>query len=285
MLGLGCLVAGVALTGCTSVLQGAPAAGGGNGGQGSAPYDYATGAEDMIVAIDKGGGYIPVQLELRNTVEFLLVGDGTAIAAAPIPEIFPGPAIYPLQSVTLTEDQIQELLQEADDAGLLGEEIEYGEQRISDMPETTVAITIGGRTVEQTAYALGLSEELVALDDAKRAARQALQEFIDTAQGMVAADSDPYVPSGVVAYRVKPGGEVLIDPEFEQLEPRPWPIATVPPPIEEPFRSSCVAITGPEAAVLLAELDQANEATQWVIGTEPPILMAFRPLLPGDPGC
>jgi len=76
MLGVGCLLAGVALIGCGSVLQG-PDDGsrGGGGGPGSAPYDHASGAEDILVLIKVDGGFVPVEYNLRNTAQFLLLGE------------------------------------------------------------------------------------------------------------------------------------------------------------------------------------------------------------------
>lgn len=281
---VGCIIVGLALAGCASVLQGEPDTGDGSGGPGSTPYEHAGGAEDVLVSIDSGIGYVPVQFFLRNTPEFLLLGDGTAIAAAPVAEIYPGPAILPLQSVTVTEDQIQELIRVADESGLLEERIEYGEPRLQDLPSTSVVFTVEGRTVAHSAYALGFDDDVDAdLTDSHRAARRVLRDFIDTAHSLVGSDSRAYRPTGVVAHRVSGGEASPADPALEQ-EPVAWPIATVPP-IAATDAGSCVAITGAEAAALLDVLERANELTPWLIGTEPATQMVFRPLLPGDPGC
>lgn len=286
MLGVGCLIASVVLTACASILRGEPTVGGGNGGPSSTPYEHASGAEDVLVSIDAAGGYVPLEFNLRNTAEFLLLGDGTAIVPAAVAEIYPGPAIYPLQSATVSEDKIQGLLRAADDAGLLDGEIDYGDPGWTDLPNTNVNIMIGGRAFSQSAYGLSFDDDSSAqLSDSERAARATLAAFIETAQGLVGADSSEYVPSAVLAFRLSASvAPPVEEPELQQ-EPRPWPIATVPPPIADTYPSSCQAITGAEVTELLTALDQANELTPWLIGADPPARMAFRPLLAGDPGC
>ena len=286
IIGLGCLIAGVTLTGCASILQGEPDPGGGGGGPSSAPYAHATGAADVLVSIDVAGGYTSLEFSLRDTADFLLLGNGTAIVPGAVIEIFPGPAIYPLQSATVPEGRIQELFAAAAAAGLLVDtEIDYGDPGVIDVPDTSVQLTVDGRTYSHSAYALGYEDDSSpSLSEANRAARSALRGFIDTAQAMVGVDSEQYVPDAVAAFRVSTGEPLPLEPELEQ-EPQPWPIATVPPPIAPSYPTSCVVITGAETVQLLAALEVSNELTPWLIGTEPPTRMAFRPLLPDDPGC
>ncbi len=295
-----CLLASVVLVSCSSVFQGEPA--GGNGGPrdlptlgeavargepGSAiPYEHPTGAQDVLVSIDVAGGYVPLEVNLRNTAEFLLLGDGTVIAAGVTDMRYPGPAINPLQTTTISEAQIQELLAGADAAGLLGGEVDYGYPAVTDLPDTSVDITVGGSTSSQSAYALGFDDgTTLGLSDSQIAAREALQNFIDTAQALVQADSEPYAPEALVAYRLSAQAAPPIEEPDLVQEPRSWPIPTLPPPAPETELSSCVVIAGQEAAALLIALQEANELTPWLIGSEPPARMAFRPLLPGDPGC
>lgn len=281
-LACGCLIAGLVLAGCSSVFEGDQ----GGGGPDSTGFEHATGAEDVVVSVDSSGGYVPVEHNLRNTAEFLLLGDARAIVTGVTTQIYPGAALLPLQTTTVSEDQIQELLAAADDAGLLGEQIEYGEPGVTDMPTTDVRITVDGQTYAHAAYALGFDDGAnLGLSDAEITAREALQGFIDAAQALAGADSEQFVPTAVVAYRLSAEDAPPVEEPDLVQEPMPWPIATVPPPVAAGDLSSCVAITGQEATDLLAALQEANELTPWVIGTEPPARMAFRPLLPGDPGC
>ncbi len=280
----GCLMTAVLVGGCASVLQGADTSGGGETDEQTPPaHDHATGPEDVLVSIKSAGALGPVGYDLRNPAEFMLLGDGTAIAGGVIDAIYPGPAVLPLQSATLAEGQIQELLTAADEAGILDGSLDYGEPGVTDMSTTTVALTVDGQTVAQTVYALGYIEDRT-LSDSERAAREALQSFVDAAHATVDASSEQYLPSAVAVYRLT-GDEVAVEPGLEQ-RPLPWPIATVPPPLAATGTPrSCAIIARAEAAQLLLDLAGANELTPWLIGADPPAYLAFRPLLPDEVGC
>lgn len=289
LLSIGCLVAAALLAGCASVLDGEGSGGGATDEPGSAPYDHATGAEDVLVSIKSDGGLVPVEYNLRNTPEFLLLGDGTAIVGGVMIEIYPGPATNPLQSTTLTEDQIQDLFAEADQSGLLDNEIDYGQPAVTDVATTTVTITVGGRTITQSAYGLGFSEDPEpGLSAENVAAREAMQGFIDAAHALVdGGESTAYVPTGVVAYRLSTDAVAPVDEPDLVQPPVTWPITTAPavPDATTSGVGTCLVVTGPDSATLVDAITQANELTPWLIGTDPPARMAFRPLLPGDPGC
>ena len=283
LFGLSAVLASVVLTGCSSIFEGEPE---GGGGPSSGSYEHPTGGQDVVVSVRVLGGYVPLEYNLRNTPNVLVLGDGTVIVAGVMDMSYPGPAINPLQTSTISEDQIQELLTAADEAGLLSEAIEYGSPSVTDMPDTVLELTTGGRTFSHSAYALGFDDgTTLGLNDSEIATREALQGFLDTAQGLVGADSEQYVPTDVVAYRLSAQAAPPVEEPELQQEPRIWPIATAPPPVAGTDLTSCVEIAGQEAAPLLPALQEATELTPWLIGTEPPARMAFRPLLPGDPGC
>jgi len=200
--------------------------------------------------------------------------------------IYPGPAITPLQTATISEGQIQDLIAAADEAGLLDEEIDFGQPGITDVPTTTVTFTVDGRTVTQAAYALSYQDAPDPnLTEDQVAAREALQAFVETTQGLAAADSEQYVPKGIVAYRLTAEAAPPVVEEGLEQEPRTWPITTAPETPGATGIGTCIPVTGPEVEPLLAALVEANELTPWLIGTDPASRMAFRPLLPGDPGC
>lgn len=291
MVGVGFLLAAGVLSGCASVLQGDSGTGGsGGGGGGTAPgpgpYEHPIGAEEPVVSVSVSGGFLPVEASLRTTAQLLLLGDGTVVVPGVTTEIYPGPALYPLQAATVTEEQIQELIKAADDAGLLDGEIDYGQPPIADAPDTTVELTVDGRTVTQSAYALDEQDEnSPGISDDQLAARTALRGFIDTAQGLGGQASESYVPTGVVAYWVNIESMTPVeDPALDQPA-QTWPITTAPTPPTGSELTSCVAVTGEEVGPLLEALVQANELTPWTIGSEPAARMVFRPQLPGDPGC
>jgi hypothetical protein len=116
-------------------------------------------ATDVVVRVGTGGGFVPVQVNLRALPSFTLYGDGTVIVPGPVIQIYPGPAIYPLVRSRLSEHQVQALLRRAQAAGLLARgSIGYGDMGavgVSDMPTTTLIVNARGRHVERAAYALG----------------------------------------------------------------------------------------------------------------------------------
>ncbi len=287
LLPIGAIIMVMLMSGCANVLGRDGSAGGGADQSGSAPYDHPTGAEDVLVSIMSDGGLVPMEYNLRNIPQFLLLGDGTAIVGGVMIEIYPGPAIPPLQSAMLNEGQIHQLFAAADDAGLLEQEIDFGEPAVADAPSTTVNITVDGRTISQSANALGSDDTSSGLSQTQVAAREALQGFIDAAHATADAASLGYQPTGVVAYRLSTEvGAPVDEPELQQ-PPQTWPIATAPaaPTAADASGATCVVVTGTEAETLLAALGNANELTPWLIGADPPAQMVFRPLLPGDQGC
>lgn len=171
----------------------------------------------------------------------------------------------------------------ADNLGLLGGDIDYGHLGETALPYTDVSITVGGATFTQSADGLGYDYPTTTLGDAQIDARAELFAFIDRAKTLASTASQPYIPSEVLAFRDGVLPEEGLDP-FEG-QPRLWPNLTLPPPIEATGAASCVAITGQPATDLYAVLEQSHYRTPWLIGTEPPTQLTFRPVLPGDPGC
>lgn len=48
---------------------------------GPASYEYAPDPDEVLVAIDNAGGYVPSEITLRNTADVMVLGDGTTIVA------------------------------------------------------------------------------------------------------------------------------------------------------------------------------------------------------------
>lgn len=280
------LTASLLLVGCANVFDSAQPDGSGVGGPGSSPYEHPTGAQDVLVSISGADGAGPQDAVSEYTTDFLLLGDGTGIVPGVVDLIYPGPAIYPLQSATLGEDQIQEFLSAAEEAGLLGEMVDFGLPALTDVNTTNVTINVNGQSYRQSAYALSAAEES-ALSNPQKQARAALTGFIETARGLVGADSESYVPTAVIAFGPSPSFSTPDDEAGLEQQPQLWPIASVPrmPVTSNSGLGTCLEVTGAEVPTLLAALANANALTPWVIDGQAPTLIDFRPLLPGDPGC
>ena len=122
-------------------------------------YEYATGADDVVVEVTQEGGFVPPEVIFARTPTALISGDGRALSTGPTTMIFPGPLLPNLLQRSITPQGIQSVLAQADELGLLAE-VEYPRNdQIADAPDTVVTITVGGTTYRHQAYALGFDTE------------------------------------------------------------------------------------------------------------------------------
>ena len=123
--------------------------------------EHATGATDIVLRYDEGGGFVPPSFTVSQTPIFTLYGDGTVVfrnitAEGPAPE---GSVIRqnPLRTARLTEDQIQDLLAYALGEGRLGiARAQYDFGGIADASTATFTIEAGGIKKTVNVYALGM---------------------------------------------------------------------------------------------------------------------------------
>jgi hypothetical protein len=222
------------------------------------------------------GGFTTPEAGASTVPTVTVQSDGTLITPAPVPAVYPGPAITPLQRATVSSGRVTELLDRADDLGLLREDLDFGEPPVADAPDTAVTIVAGGATYTHVARALGFDEGAAdTLTDEQRANRAALRDFLAAIDALPPGDQ-PYVPDSVIVTVVGP-----YVPDDLPQQPRDWPLAT-PPNLDGDF--PCTELTGDEATLLLAALDGANQRTPWVIAGDG-YTVAFRPVVPGQAGC
>lgn len=242
------VAASAALTGCTSLVPGDPSP-----PPSTTAYAHPTGADDVLLAVTTGGGLAPVSIALRQNPSFVLLGDGTAIAAVTDQyQGATGPAVQRFAQVDLGESGLQQLYRRAATAGLLDGEQDFGLPQVTDSPETTVLVTVDGAVLEQSAYALSYTDAL--------------------AVEMTTA----WTPTTVAVHRVGPYGA--------GDAARPWPAGVPVPPDTGSSYDDCVAVTGPELAALLAVAQDATTETGWDLGAGAEEVV-LRPVLPGTPQC
>jgi hypothetical protein len=123
--------------------------------------EHVTGATDLLLRLDEGGGFVPAGYFLTQAPMFSLYGDGTAIFRDP--RTTPPPAngtiilSVPFQTVRLTEEQIQSLLAFAIGPGGLGiARARYDNMFVADASTAVFTIVAGGTTKTVSAYALGM---------------------------------------------------------------------------------------------------------------------------------
>ena len=127
-------------------------------GSGGGAVDHPTGKTDVVLQVSAGGGFVPVEYNLTQIPGFTLYGDGTVIVTGPMIEIYPQPALPNLQTTTISEEAMQEILSAAKEAGLFANDVDYGQPGITDMPTTTITINADGKTYVSNIYALGMEQ-------------------------------------------------------------------------------------------------------------------------------
>jgi hypothetical protein len=274
--------------------DGGPGSGGGDGGD-DPTIDHPTGADELILRLEQGGGFVPVEYNLRNFPGVSIYGDGRMIVQGPVIEIYPGPALPNLQVTRLTEDAIQAILAEAEAAGLLGPDASYDYPCVTDLPTTTFSVNADGATHTTSAYALGFADGGMSTGQCEGvdvAAREELLDFstkLGHVRGWLPAgsfsDEEPFAPSALRVYVTKYRGAG--EPELEQPEVV-WPLDTALDRFGEPDVNlqdyRCGVVEGQDLDALLPEAQAANERTPWVSGGATYGLV-FRPLLPDESGC
>ncbi|MFP5320037.1 MAG: hypothetical protein ACLGI2_17315 [Acidimicrobiia bacterium] len=284
----------IAVLAASLVLLAATAACGGDDatvGTGSGAGDEVvrpTGGE-VVVQIVVDGGFVPVEVALSSVPTVTVLGDGTVITGAPVPAIYPGPAIAPLQQATLDAAGVDRLVARAEALGLLEGPLDFGRPPVADAPDTTVTIAAGGTTHRHVAYALGITDRqpagggLPGLTAAQVANRTALSEFVEAANALPPG-REAWVPSAIAVYDL---GAYELEPQLPQPQVA-WPLSRPPATASSGAPPTgarpCTLVEGDQAATLLDALSRANARTSWIVNGTARSL-AFRPVVPGQPGC
>jgi hypothetical protein len=255
--------------------------------------DHATGPTDIVLRVNTGGGFVPIEFNLRSLPSYTLYGDGTVIrpvvSGADVAE---PPSVTPLETIKLDEAGIQSLLAQAKSAGLLAPgTVDYGDMGslgVSDMPTTSVLLNAGGATVSHDAYGLSFAPSEPpsgTLTQAQRDARAALRGFVALTE-----QQDPkataYTPTRLAVW-VAPA---LAQPTADS-EPVVWPLATAPTvpgaPGAEGIDYRCSVIEGADVAPLLAAAQKAPAGAQWIAAADrnATFQVVVRALLPDEAGC
>jgi hypothetical protein len=128
---------------------------------GAGGIEHATGAADVILRYDEGGGLMGPAFFISQGPIFTLYGDGTVIFRNPTLE--PPPAVgdarpnRPYRTTRLSEDEIQSVLIFALGEGGLGAALrEYRNDQVADASTAMFTLDAGGLQKTVSVYALGL---------------------------------------------------------------------------------------------------------------------------------
>ena len=227
------LLVSLALVACSSAASPSAAPSGGSGGSppptsepttGGEGVDHPTGATDVILRMEEGGGFVPIEVNAGAAPIFTLYGDGRVIFQ-PLQETFPqaGPdgitRNEPWRTAQLDAGQVEELLTFALTQGGLGTARDnYGDVTVIDAGNTIFNIDAGGLDKTVTVTAIGM-EPTGGPDDADRAKLKTLSDRLRDFDDGGTISTDVYAPP---AYR----GVLIereVDPAVPGPSPTPWP--------------------------------------------------------------
>jgi hypothetical protein len=294
-LAISLLAVAMLATACGGLNGDGDAGGGGGNGGGDTGIDHPSGADQLVLRVETGGGFVPVEYNLRALPGVSIYGDGRMIVEGPVIEIYPGPALPNLQVSQLTEEAVQAILREASLAGLVGEDAIYDYPCVTDLPTTTFTIVTEGRTHTVSAYALGFESEMgdpaacgdFEVDVDARAKLVEFQRKLGDLRSWLPEGSvgpeEEFAPSRLRVY-TRP---YVDDPELPQPETE-WPLEGALGSFGEKDPNlgdtRCGVVAGADLDALLPLARSANQLTPWVSDGET-FGLVFRPLLPDETDC
>jgi hypothetical protein len=292
-------IASLLLAGCASGTpgstgsQGPPGASVGSlspsAGAPSAPsasaIDHATGATDLLLRLNVGGGFLPPGFLVTEAPAFSLYGDGTVIfrddSAAPPSVIGSVARKGPFQTAHLSEEQVQATLASAIGPGGLGSARDTYDAPVADAPTTTFTLKAGGLHKTVAIAALGI-DTTGGPDGAERAAFARLAQQLARFDGGGQLTTTLYAPAryrGVLGEATDPvSGTVQLWP-WPDLTPADWKPAADPG-----LGSMRRTMTPAEVATLGIPAVEGGFTGLW-LHSPAGVLFTFslRPLLPDEP--
>jgi hypothetical protein len=248
--------------------------------------DHKTGATDIVLRYEEGGGFIMPAFTAAAVPHFTLYGDGTVIFRNPMLEAPPAEGsvfkMNPLRTAKLSEEQIQELLMLAlGEGGLGAARPNYTNDMIADASTAIFTVEAGGLKKTVSVYALGLEMEGMVDGPARAAFKKLADRLTDFDQGGTIA-TDVYQPE---AYR----GVLFEAAGIEASDIRAWPWPDLTPadfkPDADPNGNQFPHRKLTIEEVELLGIEDYQGGLQNVVLTGPDdkaYTLSLRPLLPGE---
>ncbi len=250
--------------------------------------DHKTGAADVLLRYDEGGGLMMAGYSAAQAPIFTLYGDGTVIFRDPLKE---PPAAQgsttrfnPMRTAKLSEKQVVELLTLAlGEGGLAVARPNYDNPMVADVGTTVFTIDAGGITKSVSIMALGMDLEPGNPDAAARAGFKKLAgRLADFDQGG-SIETSVYEPKAYRATLVDGGGMAAPD-----MVDWPWADLTVKDfkPDADPngLQFPHATLTPAQVAALGVKDVQGGSFGTPIKGSDAkPYILAVRPILPDDP--
>ena len=247
--------------------------------------EHATGATDVILRYDQGGGFVMPGFLASEAPIFTLYGDGTVIFRNPAKE---GPPAVgnvfrygPFRTAHLSEEQIQATLEMAIGEGQLGiAKATYTDAQVADAGTSIFAVSAGGLQKTVSVYALGIDVG-ASRDAPARAALQKLSERLADFDNGGTVATQVYEPTG---YR-----GILMDGGPGDPDAKTWPWTDLKPtdfafPADpNAFQLATHVLTPAQVAVLGVPNVQGGFQGMTLVGPDGKFYsFALRPLLPDE---
>ena len=251
--------------------------------RGEPAHTYPTGPDDLVIRIDRVGGFQPIQALLFEPSILAVFGDGTVVRQSARPEIYPGPALAGFESIRLSEQGLRSVVARAVDAGLAGGDKELPDGRIADAATTVFTTTIDGQTSVVRAHALGEGDSSIERVRANRfvVLLEGLENWLPPEDIVSTGDFEPKRLQIVSQPEAVSGQEA---PEELQIGEVAWPLPTPLSSFGQPFSgldgSRCGEVNNEELGPFLTALSEANAITRWV--SEGTKYLLFPRILLGD---
>ena len=248
--------------------------------------EHKTGATDVILRYDEGGGFMIAGFAASQAPHFTLYGDGTVIFRNPMSEppaaqgsVMP---FNPMRTAKLSEEQIQELLLLAlSEGGLAAARPNYENNMVTDVGTTVFTVDAGEVKKTVSIYALGFDDPSSPDAPARAAFKKLADRLADFDQGGT-IESDVYTPE---AYRLS----LIESPGIAVPDIREWPWNDVtvadfkpdadPNGLQFPHRT----MTPDEVGMLNVSAFEGGFNGLVLRGTDKKLFtVALRPLLPDD---
>lgn len=189
--------------------------------------EHSTTATDIVLRLEQGGGFVPIEYLATQAPSFTLYGNGVVVFQQ-TPAVFPQPDAngvlkqIPWRTATLDEGQIQELLEFALGQGGLGTARDsYIAGGVADAPDTIFTIRAGGVDKKVIVSALGM-DTVTGPDTAARAAFSKLAARLQDFDRGGSIDTDEYQADrsrGILSDRVAEPGIAVLDWPWPAVKP------------------------------------------------------------------
>jgi hypothetical protein len=147
-------------------------------------FEHPTGADEVVIDYSEVGGFVPMEVAFQSTPMILVSGGEQLFTPGMVPAIFPGPLLPAVQTQTISETGIQQLLAAADEAGLFADVVYDQPTNIADASTARVVINVNGETWVHEAYALGFETP----GEEVSPERQALADFVEQLRTLAPVD-------------------------------------------------------------------------------------------------